>query len=85
MWLKDFAQMHCKDGVRSAIQSLAGIYVHDYCPSDSLRLRIKERFHEAEERFTYLLSDAASLKVDQGRELVTMAILLSMLDVSLTY
>ncbi|PWI64525.1 hypothetical protein PCL_09574 [Purpureocillium lilacinum] len=80
LWLKDFAQMHCKDGVRSAIQSLAGIYVYDYCPSDSVHLRIKERFYEAETRFGYLLNDHASLEVDQGRELVTMAILLSMFD-----
>lgn len=75
--------MHCLDGVRSAIHNLAGIYVYDYCPSESLRCRIRQRFRDAEARFTLLLDGHACLDLDRSRELVTMVILLSMFDVSL--
>ncbi|KJK73608.1 hypothetical protein H634G_11117 [Metarhizium anisopliae BRIP 53293] len=57
LWLKDFAPMHKSPGVRSAIQSLAGIYIYDYLPLDSIRDRVNQRFSEAEQRLSQLLND----------------------------
>lgn len=83
LWLKDFAQMHKSDGVRAAIQSLAGIYIYDYQPIDSIRRRVNERFSEAESRFSRLLNDPSTVRSEaRANELITMAVILSMQDVS---
>ncbi|KAM4062882.1 fungal specific transcription factor [Hirsutella rhossiliensis] len=85
LWLKDFAQMHKSDGVRAAIQSLAGIYIYDYQPIDSIRRRVNERFFEAEYRFSRLLNDPTTAHSEaHANELITMAVILSMQDIVLT-
>ncbi|KJZ78614.1 hypothetical protein HIM_02005 [Hirsutella minnesotensis 3608] len=85
LWLKDFAQMHKSDGVRAAIQSLAGIYIYDYQPIDSIRKRVNERFCEAELRFSRLLNDPTTGQNEGlANELITMAVILSMQDIVLT-
>ncbi|PHH82244.1 hypothetical protein CDD82_6563 [Ophiocordyceps australis] len=85
LWLRDFAQMHKSDGVRAAIQSLAGIYIYDYQPIDSVRKRVNERFYEAESRFSHLLNDPATSQNEaQANEFITMAVILSMQDIVLT-
>lgn len=84
LWLKDFAQMHENEGVRAAIQCLAGVYIYDYVPQPFISKRINELFGMAERRLTTLLNDPKGLKMDQGSELITIAIILSMQDVSLS-
>ncbi|QUC16251.1 uncharacterized protein UV8b_00492 [Ustilaginoidea virens] len=82
LWLKDFAQMHKSVGVRAAIQSLAGIYIYDYQPLDSIRSRVNERFSQAEERLTALLNDPKTYRDEaQANELISIAVILSMQDV----
>jgi hypothetical protein len=84
LWLKDFAQMHKSTGVLAAIQSLAGIYVHDYVPQDSICRRVNQRFADAEERFTQLLNDPETARNEmQANEFITIAVILSMQDVGL--
>jgi hypothetical protein len=83
LWLKDFAQMHSSVGVAAAIQSLAGIYIYDYLQVDNVRERINNRFAVAEERFTELLRDpTTTCNEPRANELITIAVLLSMQDVS---
>lgn len=83
LWLKDFARMHKSDGVRAAIQSLAGIYIYDYLPVDSVRDRVNQRFFEAESCYSRLLADPTTAKNSvQASEAITIAALLSMQDVS---
>ncbi|KHO01709.1 uncharacterized protein MAM_00710 [Metarhizium album ARSEF 1941] len=85
LWLKDFAQMHKSVGVRSAIQSLAGIYIYDYLPLESIRNRVNQRFSDAEKRFSQLLNDPATAKDEAlANELITIAVILSMQDIVLT-
>ncbi|ODA82236.1 hypothetical protein RJ55_00743 [Drechmeria coniospora] len=85
LWLKDFAAMHKSDGVRAAVQSLAGIYIYDYQPTDTVRTRVNERFHEAESRLTCLLEDPMTGRDEaQANELITIAAILSMQDIVLT-
>ncbi|KAG6031872.1 hypothetical protein E4U41_007402 [Claviceps citrina] len=85
LWLKDFAQMHKSIGVRSAIQSLAGIYIYDYQPLESIRSRVNQRFEDAEKRFTQLLNDPATYRDEyQASELITISVILSMRDIVLT-
>ncbi|EFY90455.1 hypothetical protein MAC_03449 [Metarhizium acridum CQMa 102] len=85
LWLKDFAQMHKSVGVRSAIQSLAGIYIYDYLPLESIRNRVNQRFSDAEERFSQLLNDPMTATDEtQANELITIAVILSMQDIVLT-
>ncbi|KAG6133178.1 hypothetical protein E4U12_002864 [Claviceps purpurea] len=85
LWLKDFAQMHKSVGVRSAIQSLAGIYIYDYQPLDSIRERVNQRFADAEKRFTQLLNDPATYCDESlANELITIGVILSMQDIVLT-
>ena len=64
-----------------AIQSLAGIYVYDYQPMEEISRRINHRFALAENRLSQLLS-RADLSVDEASELITIASILSMQDVS---
>ncbi|KND90546.1 hypothetical protein TOPH_04765, partial [Tolypocladium ophioglossoides CBS 100239] len=81
LWLKDFAQMHKSDGVRAAIQSLAGIYIYDYQPIDAIRKRVNDRFYDAELRLSRLLSDPTTGQNEsQANELITIAVILSMQD-----
>ncbi|KAG5946086.1 hypothetical protein E4U53_006633 [Claviceps sorghi] len=85
LWLKDFAQMHKSLGVRAAIQSLAGIYIYDYQPLESIRDRVNQRFEDAEKRFTQLLNDPATYRDEsQANELITIGVILSMQDIVLT-
>lgn len=75
--------MHKSVGVRSAIQSLAGIYIYDYQPLDSIRERVNQRFADAEKRFTQLLNDPATYCDESlANELITIGVILSMQDVS---
>lgn len=75
--------MHKSDGVRAAIQSLAGIYIYDYLPKDDVRKRVNERFSEAESRLSSLLADPATTNNEsRANELITIAVILSMQDVS---
>ncbi|KGQ02538.1 hypothetical protein BBAD15_g12251 [Beauveria bassiana D1-5] len=82
-WLTDFASMQ-HPAVIAAIQSLAGIYVHDYLPCDNVRRLVNKRFAIAEARLSGLLQDADNLDESESGELVTLASLLSMQDVVLT-
>ncbi|POR34629.1 Uncharacterized protein TPAR_05173 [Tolypocladium paradoxum] len=85
LWLKDFAQMHKSDGVRAAIQSLAGIYIYDYQPVDAIRKRVNDRFYDAESRLSRLLDDPTTGQNEaQANELITIAVILSMQDIVLT-
>ena len=82
LWLKDFAQMHENEGVRCAIQSLAGVYIYDYLPSEKIRQRINDRYAVAGAHFSKLLAAPESTEVGKGSEVITMAVILSMQDVS---
>ncbi|EJP60796.1 uncharacterized protein BBA_10254 [Beauveria bassiana ARSEF 2860] len=82
LWLTDFASMK-HPAVVAAIQSLAGVYVHDYLPCDNVRRQVNKRFAIAEARLSELLQDAAILDESESGELVTLASLLSMQDVVL--
>lgn len=73
--------MHENEGVRAAIQCLAGVYIYDYVPQPSISKRINELFGMAERRLTALLNAADGLHADQGSELITIAVILSMQDV----
>ncbi|CAM1502062.1 Fc.00g040460.m01.CDS01 [Cosmosporella sp. VM-42] len=84
LWLKDFAQMHENEGVRSAIQSLAGVYIYDYLPTEKIRQRINDRYAAADAHFSKLLAAPESSEVGKGSEVITMAVILSMQDVVLT-
>ncbi|KAL7817113.1 fungal-specific transcription factor domain-containing protein [Trichoderma gracile] len=81
LWLQDFAAMEGSEGVLCAIQSLAGIYVYDYQPMEEISRRINHRFALAEARLSHLLS-RTGLSVDEASELITIASILSMQDVS---
>ncbi|KAM3554739.1 hypothetical protein MY1884_005958 [Beauveria asiatica] len=83
LWLTDFASMQ-RPAVVAAIQSLAGVYVHDYVPFGNVRRQVNERFAIAEARLSELLQDADNLDESESGELVTLASLLSMQDVVLT-
>lgn len=75
--------MNSSDGVRAALQSLAGMYIYDYRPEETLRRRINERFQEANECFSELLLDSASPRRQHfSQELVSIAVILSVQDVS---
>jgi hypothetical protein len=76
--------MHSNDGVRAAIQSLAGIYIYDYMPTDAVRKRVNERFAQAEARFSYLLGNCNNITSQNSDEVITLSVLLSMQDVGLT-
>ncbi|KAM3549465.1 hypothetical protein MY1884_008728 [Beauveria asiatica] len=84
LWLTDFARLHNQEGVRAAIHSLAGVYIHDYLPNDSVRRRVNERFRIAEDRLSHLLQSPHRLSDDESSELVTLVSLLSMQDIVLT-
>lgn len=76
--------MHKSDGVRAAIQSLAGIYIYDYQPVAAIRKRVNARFSEAEFRLSQLLNDPNTGRDEAlANEVITIIILLSMQDVSL--
>lgn len=74
--------MQGNDGVRSAIQCLAGVYIYDYVPQRGISKRINELFEVAEARLTELINDPMTLKSDRADELITIAVILSMQDVS---
>ncbi|KPA35520.1 hypothetical protein FLAG1_11772 [Fusarium langsethiae] len=84
LWLKDLAPMGKNKGILYAIQSLAGVYIYDYVPDERIRMRINERYAMANEYFVKLLNAPESRTPGQGREVITMAVLLSMQDVILT-
>lgn len=83
LWLNDFAKMQENDGVRAAIQSLAGVYIYDYAAAEHVRKRINELFRDAEARLTELLNDPDILQDDKATELITITVILSMQDVCL--
>lgn len=82
LWLRDLAPMHKNEGIRYAIQSLAGVYIYDYLPDERIRQRINERYIMADEYFSKLLVAPESRRIGGGDEVITMAVLLSMQDVS---
>ncbi|OBS17188.1 hypothetical protein FPOA_12280, partial [Fusarium poae] len=84
LWLKDLAPMGENKGILHAIQSLAGVYIYDYLPDERIRKRINERYAMANEYFVELLTAPESRMRGQGREVITMAVLLSMQDAILT-
>jgi hypothetical protein len=84
LWLKDLAPMGKNKGILHAIQSLAGVYIYDYLPDERIRKRINERYAMANEYFVELLTAPESRMRGQGREVITMAVLLSMQDVCTT-
>jgi hypothetical protein len=81
LWLKDLAPMHKNEGILHAIQSLAGVYIYDYLPDERIRQRINQRYHMADEYFCKLLNAPESRVTGEGKEVITMAVLLSMQDV----
>lgn len=74
--------MHQNEGIRCAIQSLAGVYIYDYVPEPRIRQRINERYLEADAHFSNLLAAPESSETGKGSEVITMAVILSMQDVS---
>ncbi|CAI6098060.1 unnamed protein product [Clonostachys chloroleuca] len=85
LWLKDFASMHEQEGVRAAMQSLAGVYIYDYVPSEKIVRRVNELFRVAENRMTELLNDPEAAGDERkAQELITITTLLSMQDIVLT-
>lgn len=84
LWLSDFGSAQSSTGVLAAIQSLAGIYIHDYLPDDSVRRLVNKKFTIAEARLSELLQDVDNLDIEASSELVTLASLLSMQDIVLT-
>ncbi|KAJ4161587.1 uncharacterized protein LMH87_007618 [Akanthomyces muscarius] len=84
VWLTGFASIQYSPGVLAAIQSLAGIYIYDYLPSNSLQRQVNKKFAIAEARLSELLQDTRSLDDNESSELVMLALLLSMQDVVLT-
>lgn len=74
--------MHSSEGIRAAMLTLSGLYIYDYCPSSSIRARTIERFQQAELRFSRLINDKAKLEADEAGENITLAIIMSMQDVS---
>ncbi|KAG5664645.1 hypothetical protein KAF25_008379 [Fusarium avenaceum] len=84
LWLKDLAPMHKNEGILHAIQSLAGVYIYDYLPDERIRQRINQRYHMADEYFCKLLNAPESRVTGEGKEVITMAVLLSMQDIVLT-
>lgn len=67
--------------MRSAIQSLAGVYVYDYQPLEKVAKRINLRYRQAEARLSQLL-ESTDLSVDEASELITILCIMSMHDVS---
>lgn len=83
LWLKDFARFQEDKGIRSAIQSLAGVYIYDYVHDERVRQRINQRYLEADSHFSRMLTDPQSCQPGQGSDvIITMAVILSMQDVS---
>ncbi|KIL92340.1 hypothetical protein FAVG1_04750 [Fusarium avenaceum] len=82
LWLKDLAPMCENYGISCAIESLAGIYVYDYSPSELVRVRVNQQYAQADKCFTKLLNSPGEAR--EGTEVITMAILLSMIDIILT-
>lgn len=83
LWLNDFASMHEREGVRAAMQCLAGVYIYDYVPQAKISKRVNELFRIAENRMTELINDPEAAKDDnKAQELITITTLLSMQDVS---
>lgn len=83
LWVADFARLEGRDGVIAAIQSLAGIYIYDYQPTDVVKYRVNQRYMHAENRLAQLLKMADSLNSEQVAELVTISAILSMQDIVL--
>lgn len=82
-WLKDFAPMHRSDGIRAAIQGLAGLYVYDYQPSGEVERQVIGAFAKAESCYSSLLANSTTGKSEMcTSEVITLAIILSMQDVS---
>lgn len=75
--------MQGSEGIRAAIQSLAGVYIYDYVPQAKVSKRVNELFKIAETRLTQLLNHPQSLDMDHGNEIITIAVILSMQDVSI--
>jgi hypothetical protein len=74
--------MHGDEGIRSAIQSLAGVYIYDYLPDERIRQRTNQRYVLADAHFSKLLTALRSTEVKKGNDVITLAIILSMQDVS---
>lgn len=75
--------MHENEGIRCAIQSLAGVYIYDYVPEPRIRQRINQRYLEADAHFSNMLTSPENTEIGKGSEVITMAVILSMQDVSL--
>jgi hypothetical protein len=76
--------MQQSNGVRAAIQCLAGTYIYDYCPTPDLARRINGLFEIAEHELSVLLNRFALVDVlteRESNELVAIASMLSMQDV----
>lgn len=84
LWLVDFATMQESDGVRCAIQSLAGVYVHDYVHGSHfpVRDRMNDLFKIAENRLEALMNHPDGLNESRGSEAITICTILAMQDVS---
>jgi hypothetical protein len=76
--------MHKNDGILYAIQSLAGVYIYDYFPDERIRQLVNQRYYMAAEYFGKLLNAPDSRITGEGKEVITMAVLLSMQDVRIT-
>ncbi|KAH7319749.1 hypothetical protein B0I35DRAFT_478072 [Stachybotrys elegans] len=85
LWEQDFAKMHSVEGILSAIQSIAGIYICDYFPRDSITTRVKHRFAMAENRLAVLMGNSDILDTTPNGidELLTLFVILSMQDIIL--
>jgi hypothetical protein len=80
--MKDFAHINYNEGIRCAIQSLAGVYIYDYLPDERIRQRTNERYVLADAHFSKLLTTLKNTEAKKRSEVITMAIILSIQDVS---
>lgn len=81
--MADFARLEGLEGVTAAVQSLAGIYIYDYQPTDVVKYRVNQSFLQAESRLAQLIDLADVLDSGQVAELVTISAVLSMQDIVL--
>lgn len=75
--------MYDNAGVLSALQSLAGVYVHDYLIDETIRGRVDKKFASAEFELRRLIQHQASLTTRGRNEILVLLAVLSVQDINL--